>query len=62
MHMMSVLAFESDLAGQLPGPPHVLLFLHRDDVAFVEGEMVVFLSSPRIQGLSLQAFRGTQAL
>ena len=37
-----------------PRPPHVLLLVYRDHVALVEGEVVLLLGPPRVQGLRLE--------
>lgn len=42
------------LALHFSKPPHVLLLQHRDDVVFVEVQVVVLLGSPGVQGLRLQ--------
>lgn len=49
-------------AVELPGPPHVLLLLHSDDVALVEGEVVLSLGPPGIEGDHLHALRGLLSL
>ena len=50
------------LPPELPHPPHVFLLLDQDDVALVEGQVVVLPRLPLVQCLRFQTLGGLVSL
>ena len=50
------------LPPELPHPPQVFLLLDQDDVALVEGQVVVLPRLPLVQRLRFQTLRGLVSL